>query len=173
MAADEKLNAIYDSMRSGLYIVTSAWRKRVSGCTCLWVSRVSFDPSLIAIHLSPSRYTCETIERGKRFALHTVADDSVDLARRFGLTSSRDVDKFEGTAWEPGRGAVPILSYCATVLQCKLAGVEPQGDHHLLLGEVVDGTILREVPQLIYDPRTFYELGEVRAEEMVGGSGAA
>jgi flavin reductase (DIM6/NTAB) family NADH-FMN oxidoreductase RutF len=170
MAAEEKLNAIYDSMRSGLYIVTSVWRKRLSGCTCLWVTRVSFDPSLIAVYLSPSRFTCETIERGKRFALHTIADDSLDLARRFGLSSSRDVDKFEGAAWEPGRGGVPILSYAAAVLECKLAGVEPQGDHHLLLGEVVDGAILRDVPQLIYDPLSFYELGEVRAEMMGGGA---
>jgi 3-hydroxy-9,10-secoandrosta-1,3,5(10)-triene-9,17-dione monooxygenase reductase component len=178
MAADEKLNAeklnaVYDTMRAGLFIVTSAWRKRLAGCTCLWVTRVSFNPQLVAIYLSPARHTCETIERSKRFVLHSLADDSLELARRFGLLSGRETDKFSGVAWTPGGGGVPVLAQAAAVLECRLAGVEPQGDHHLLLGEVLRGAVQRELPHLIYDPHTFYAVGTPQAEASLGSSGGA
>jgi flavin reductase (DIM6/NTAB) family NADH-FMN oxidoreductase RutF len=160
-------------MRSGLFIVTSAYRKRTAGCTCLWTTRVSFEPGLIAVFLSPSRFTCQTIQKSKRFVLHTLADDSLDLARRFGLTSSRDTDKFASTPHSLNRTGIPVLEQAMSWLECRLAGVEPQGDHHLLLGEVVGGAVQRDTPQMIYNPQTFYSAGEPHREEMLGGSSGA
>jgi 3-hydroxy-9,10-secoandrosta-1,3,5(10)-triene-9,17-dione monooxygenase reductase component len=172
VAKEEKLNAVYDSMRSGLFIITSAYRRKPAGCTCLWVTRVSFDPGLVAVFLAPSRHTCQTIEKGKRFVLHTLAEDCLDLARRFGLTSSRDTDKFALAQHELTRTGIPILGQAVSWLECRLASVEPQGDHHLLLGEVVNGALQREAPQMIYNPNTFYSAGEPRREEMLGSGSA-
>ena len=170
MATEEKLNAVYDSMRAGLFIVTSAYRRRPVGCTCLWVSRVSFEPGLVAVFLAPSRFTCQTIQKSKRFVLHTLGEDCLDLARRFGLTSSRDTDKFATAAHTVTRTGIPVLEQAASWLECRLATVEPQGDHYLLLGEVVNGAVQRDTPHMIYNPHTFYLAGEPRREELLGGS---
>jgi flavin reductase (DIM6/NTAB) family NADH-FMN oxidoreductase RutF len=174
MLAEAKLNAVYDTMRSGLFVVTSAYRKRLAGCTCLWVTRVSFNPALVAVYLAPSRFTCQTIEKGKRFVLQALAEDGLPLARRFGLSSSRDVDKFAGLEWQPGINGIPLLAGAVSLLQCRLATVEVQGDHHLLLGEVLDAAIQHDVPQLVYDPRAFYSAaGEDQREELLLGGYAA
>jgi flavin reductase (DIM6/NTAB) family NADH-FMN oxidoreductase RutF len=173
MATEEKLNAVYDTMRSGLFIVTSAYRKRLAGCTCLWATRVSFDPPLMAVYLTPGRFTCETIQKSKRFAVHALGEDGLPLARRFGLTSSRDADKFEGQPWHAGHNGVPLLDEAISIVECRLAAVEQQGDHQLLLGEVVDAAIQREGAQLIYDPQAFYafSLGQREAAMGMGESG--
>lgn len=174
MLADEKLNAVYDSMRSGLFIVTSSYRKRPAGCTCLWVTRTSFNPPLLAVYLSPGRFTCETILKSKRFALHAVAEDGMALARRFGLSSQRDGDKFADVKWREGRNSVPLLGDALSVIECRLATSQTLGDHSLLLGEVVDAAIQRQdAAQLIYDPHSFYALGEERREPLLGESGGA
>jgi flavin reductase (DIM6/NTAB) family NADH-FMN oxidoreductase RutF len=125
---------------------------------------------LIAVFLSPTRFTCQTIQKSKRFVLHTVGEDGLDLARRFGLTSSRDTDKFASAPHVLSRSGIPVLEQAVSWLDCRLAGVEPQGDHHLLLGEVVGGAVQRDVHQMIYNPQTFYLAGEPHREEMLGGS---
>lgn len=173
MFAEEKLNAVYDSMRSGLFIVTSAYRKRLAGCTCLWITRVSFNPPLLAINLDPTRFTCETILKSKRFALQAVAGDGMALARRFGLSSQRDGDKFDGVSWHEGRGGVPLLDDAASVIECRVATTQQLGDHTLLLGEVVDSAIQRDTQQLIYDPHEFYAVHEERFEAQLGESSGA
>ncbi len=41
---DEQLVSVFDTMRSGVYIVTSAYRRKPAGCTAVWVCRASFKP---------------------------------------------------------------------------------------------------------------------------------
>jgi flavin reductase (DIM6/NTAB) family NADH-FMN oxidoreductase RutF len=171
MITAEKLNQVYDKMRSGLFIVTSSYRKHNAGCTCLWVTRSSFNPPLLALYLAPTRHTCEVILKSKRFALHTVPEGGVALARRFGLSSQRDGDKFEGVDWTPGLNNVPLLNDAGSVIECRLATFQNLGDHSLLLGEVLSAQIQHDIAQLMYDPESFYNIGEERREIQMGEAG--
>jgi flavin reductase (DIM6/NTAB) family NADH-FMN oxidoreductase RutF len=145
-----------EKMRSGLYIVTSAYRAQLAGCTCVWVTRSSFIPPLVSVCLAPGRYTLGIVEQGKRFCVNVLGEGSRELARRFGFTSGLKVKKFEGVAYHRGAGGSPILDEALSYLDCRLSAVFPVGDHRLVVGELVDAAVQHEGVPMIYDPETFY-----------------
>jgi flavin reductase (DIM6/NTAB) family NADH-FMN oxidoreductase RutF len=81
----------------------------------------------------------------------------LDLARRFGTLSGRDLDKFDGVRWQPGRSGAPILSEALAYFDCELTDSFPAGDHELVVGRVVGGRILDPDAE----PMTYAETGDM------------
>jgi flavin reductase (DIM6/NTAB) family NADH-FMN oxidoreductase RutF len=151
-----------ETLRSGLFIVTSSHRNLLAGCTCVWVSRSSFSPPLMLVCLAPSRHTLGVIEQSKSFCINILGEGSLDLARKFGMVSGHAGNKFDSVAFHRGPNGSPILDEAISFLECKLATVTPIGDHRLVVGELVDGAVQHEREPLIYDPRMFYTSEEER-----------
>ena len=156
MAVKQDLTEVFDTMRSGLAIVTSAYRRKPAGCTCTWISRVSFDPPLVAVFLAPGRNTLETVRKGKRFAINILGDESLDLARRFGIDSSAELDKFNSLQYVTGESGAPILRDAVSYLDCRLESITSIGDHEMVLGRVQDAAVQRPDRPALYDPETFF-----------------
>jgi flavin reductase (DIM6/NTAB) family NADH-FMN oxidoreductase RutF len=145
-----------EKMRSGLYIVTSAYRGTLAGCTCVWVTRSSFAPPLLSVCLAPTRHTFSIIEQGKRFCINVLGADDTGLARKFGFTSGNKEKKFDGVAHHRGVTGSPVLDSALSYLDCKVTTITPIGDHRLVVGELVDAAVQHEGSPLVYDPETFY-----------------
>ncbi|MCH7472676.1 flavin reductase [bacterium] len=156
MAENEKISQALETMRSGIYIVTSAYRNQPAGCTCVWVSRVSFEPPLIAAVLAPGRHTLQTIERGKRLCVNVLGESSLELARKFGFTSGKESKKFTGVKHHRGASGSPVLNEAVSYLDCALQDILDLGDHRLVLGKVVDAAIQRSGQPYVYAPESFY-----------------
>lgn len=156
LAAVEKFAHSLEKMRSGLYIVTSAYRGTLAGCTCVWVTRSSFAPPLLSVCLAPTRHTLSIIEQSKCFCINVLGLGDTDLARKFGFTSGNKENKFEGMAYRRGETGSPILEAALSYLDCNVVTVAPVGDHRLVVGELVDAAVQHEGEPLVYDPETFY-----------------
>jgi flavin reductase (DIM6/NTAB) family NADH-FMN oxidoreductase RutF len=156
MADNAELTKAFDTMRSGLAIVTTAYRRKPAGCTCTWISRVSFDPPLVAVFLSPQRSTLEMIRRGKRFAINILGEDTMAIARRFGFESGPEADKFDGVEYATGESGSPILRAAVSYLDCRLESITSFGDHEMVLGRVQGAAVQRPERPAIYDPETFF-----------------
>ena len=167
---DEQLLKTFDTMRSGLYIVTSAYRRKPAGCTCTWVTRASFQPPMIAVYLQPNRHTLSVVEQGKRFCVNILGESGLQLARRFGYVSGMDEDKFGDVSYTNSPGGSPLLDIAVGYIDCKLTQVVAVGDHQLAVGQVVAAALASNEPPLVYNPETFYSTGGFR-EESAGGSG--
>lgn len=115
--------------------------KNRGGMTAAWVSRVSWNPPLIAVAIAPSRHTYKLIKEFKEFAVHTISKNLEEIAMRiFGSMSSRDVDKFKEAGIEPAKAkaiTAPIIPNAPLILECKLVAEHPAGDHIIVIGEVV------------------------------------
>jgi 3-hydroxy-9,10-secoandrosta-1,3,5(10)-triene-9,17-dione monooxygenase reductase component len=144
-------------LRSGVYIVTSAYRNQPAGCTCVWVTRVSFAPPLMAVLLDPGRHTLKTIEHGRRFCINVLGERSVSLARNFGFTSGHDQKKFEYAAYTKSPLGSPVLAEAISWIDCALEGIETVGDHRMVTGSIRESQIVSDEEPLIYNPRTFYQ----------------
>ena len=59
----------------------------------------------------------------------------VRSSRRFAASGG---DKFTDTPWKPAGSGSPILDGVVAWADCKLAGDHEAGDHHLVLGDVLD-----------------------------------
>lgn len=156
MADIERFSKPLEHLRSGVYIVTSAYRNSPAGCTCVWVTRVSFKPPLIAVNLEPGCHTFLTIERGKRFCVNVVSEMDLLLARRFGFTSGHEVKKFRDVGYHRGQSGSPVLDSAVSYLDCKLHGIFKVGDHRMVVGELIDAAIQGDEEPMIYEPRDFY-----------------
>jgi flavin reductase (DIM6/NTAB) family NADH-FMN oxidoreductase RutF len=162
--AEKQLIEAFDTIRSGVYIITSAYRRKPAGCTVVWLSRISFTPPLLGVHLTPDSHTYETIQQGKRFCVNILGESSLALARRFGFSSGYNQDKFEGVSHHKSAGGSPILDVAVSYIDCELADTIPVGDHDMVTGHIIGAERISEEAPMIYEPGTFY-LGAMRRVE--------
>lgn len=163
MVQDRVLEA-FDSIRSGVYIVTSAFRRKPAGCTVVWLSRVSFAPPLLAVHLAPGGHTFDTIKESKRFCANVLGESSLQLARRFGFASGHHENKFEGVGYHKSENGSPILDVAVSYLDCQLETITQVGDHFMVIGRIVAAERISEEAPMVYDPNSVY-LGTMKRVE--------
>ncbi|MEM1931732.1 MAG: flavin reductase family protein [Sulfolobales archaeon] len=113
------------------------------GMTAAWVTRVSWDPPLIAVAMTKGRHTYSLIKEFGAFAVHVVSKKFERIALEvFGSLSGKNVDKFEKAGVKPIRAEkvkAPIIPGVPAIMECKLVVEYETGDHVIVVGEVVKG----------------------------------
>jgi 3-hydroxy-9,10-secoandrosta-1,3,5(10)-triene-9,17-dione monooxygenase reductase component len=163
-----KFLAEFDTMRSGVYIATSSFENHPAGCTCVWVTRASFDPPLIAVNMSPVRHTFHTIEKSGMFCLNVMGASGLEQARFFGFHSGHLEDKFRAVDYRNSPGGCPLLGLAVAYLDCRLHSIVSAGDHRLVIGEVTAAAIVGPEAPLVYNPNQFYQQQSDRVEAAHG-----
>ena len=169
MKQPEQFSLPLELLRSGIYIFTTAYKNQPAGCTCVWVSRVSFNPPLLAVHLDPARHTFATLERGKRFCINIMGQTGLELSRHFGFTSGHDIKKFAKVDYRRDTSGSPILAEAVSYLDCKLTKLVSLGDHWMVLGELVDAAVQSDEVPMVYDPVSYYLDQEQELSAAQGG----
>jgi flavin reductase (DIM6/NTAB) family NADH-FMN oxidoreductase RutF len=133
---------LFRSLGYGVYAVGTAYGGRRDLFTAAWVMQASFDPLLLALSVNPQNASYELLHAGGGFAVNVLKQGQLELARRFGTRSGRDLDKLAGLRWRPGKSGAPILEEALAYFDCELGGRHAAGDHELVLGRVIDGDVL-------------------------------
>ena len=123
---------------NGVAVITAEADGKANGMTAAWFTRVSSVPPLVIVSVGHGRYTKDLIKRSQHFCVNILAENQVKLARKFGLTSGRNVNKFDGINYTRGKTGSPVLDCTAAYLDCRLDRMVEVGDHVLFIGEVVD-----------------------------------
>jgi flavin reductase (DIM6/NTAB) family NADH-FMN oxidoreductase RutF len=141
----------------GVYVVTTRLEEKVNGMTAAWISQVSLRPLLVMAAIAPPRYTHALLQESGCFAINVLTGDQVELAKRFGYKSGRQIDKFAGLEWTQAITGAPILPQAYAYLDLKLAHSFTAGDHTLFVGEVVAAKILHpDRHPLIFNKNDFF-----------------
>jgi len=122
----------------GLHVVTAYADGQPVGLLCGWVMPASWDPPLLVAAVGQRRHTHDFIVRRGAFAVNLLRPEQLPLARQFGLSSGRDVDKFASHPWYSGVTGSPILEGSAGYLDCRVVDRFQAGDHTLFLGDILD-----------------------------------
>jgi flavin reductase (DIM6/NTAB) family NADH-FMN oxidoreductase RutF/CheY-like chemotaxis protein len=142
---------LFGSLRTGVYIVTVQDEGQINGVTTPWVTQLSYDPPMVMVAISPLRKCHEMITNSGQFAVNVLASGQVDVASRFGLTTGREMDKFEGVVPERTPAGNPLLPNVVAYIDCELVKTVAVGDHSLFVGEVIGAEVL----DLTLSPLTF------------------
>lgn len=142
---------LFRSLSNGVYIVTVQEEGQSNGVTTPWVTQLSYDPPMVMVAISPLRKCHEMITNSGQFAVNVLASGQVDVASRFGLTTGREMDKFEGVDPERTPAGNPLLSNVVAYIDCELVKTVAVGDHSLFVGEVIGAEVL----DLTLSPLTF------------------
>lgn len=149
MNSEEAKKAIY-SFTYGVYVITSKFKQQVSCMTAVWVSQVSKEPMQVALGLSPDSATTRMIRESRVFAVNVLSRDQKDLAYALGRVTSDELDKFSNIPTLTRVTGSPILSDAIAYLDCRLVSETNVGSHLVLIGEVVEGSMLRESEPAVY-----------------------
>ncbi len=125
-----------------LWIVTASDGSTRGGLLASFVNQASIAgafPRIVA-GIAKSHRTWELIEANGAFAVHLLTTDRehLDWAERFGLESSRSIDKFDGLDVREGATGSPILEGAAAWAECRIEGRLDTGDRTIYLADVVD-----------------------------------
>ena len=118
---------------TGVTVVTIATPDGPLGLTANSFSSLSLDPPMVlwAPDKNSSRY--QPFVEAEQYAIHILAADQLDLARRF----ARDGRPTQGLEWMTGETGVPVFAPCLARFECRLAQVFDGGDHSIITGEVL------------------------------------
>jgi len=77
------------------------------------------------------------LERQGVFALNVVGGNSKELEDYFFSAAARKPDNLEDFVYEIGETGAPLLKRAMAVLECRVVGSYPAGDHTLFIASVV------------------------------------
>ncbi len=122
--------------------------------TLAWAMPTSINPPLVAISVSPRRYSHGLIEETREFVVNVPTMDILKEAFLCGVLSGRNHDKFKEaglTALPAKKVKPPIIKECVAHLECKLYSKFQTGDHTIFIGEIIEAYANKEAFTDKYD----------------------
>lgn len=131
----DRFRAALGHFATGVTIVTAlAADGAPVGLTVNSFNSVSLQPPLVLWSLALHSRALTIFQTATHYAIHVLAAHQQALAERF---AQRGVDRWRGLDWKPGTGGVPLLAGVAAVFECGSRSSYPEGDHVILVGEVL------------------------------------
>lgn len=137
----------------GLFVLSSAFEGKDSGCIINTAGQVTSEPNRISIAVNKTNFTHDLVQKSGRFNLSILSQDaSFDLFRRFGFQSGRDTDKFADFAdcRRSGSGLYYITAGTNGYISAAVEQAVDLGSHTLFIASVEDMDILSDTPSATY-----------------------
>lgn len=137
----------------GLFVLTSAFEGRDSGCIINTGIQVTSEPNRVSIAVNQGNFTKELVEKSGRFNLSVLSEAAgFETFRHFGFQSGRDVDKF--AAYPDCRRSANGLYYVTAGTNAYISATVEQaidlGTHMLFIAAVDDMEVLSKDPSATY-----------------------
>jgi flavin reductase (DIM6/NTAB) family NADH-FMN oxidoreductase RutF len=154
--AETALTTAVNSLTCGLFIVTSydvdadGNRLRDNGQTANTCFQVTSQPVQIIVALNKNNLTHEFVQKSGKIGVSVLHQQGHALAGKFGYSSGRDGDKFEGVAVHRGQSGVLLLDEALTALEAEVVQTLDAGTHTVFLAKVTGGEALFEGSPMSY-----------------------
>ncbi|GAA5150172.1 flavin reductase family protein [Nocardioides marinquilinus] len=136
LAAARRFRDVLGRFASGVTVVTAMADGRPVGMTCQAFASVSLDPPLVLFVPARTSRTWPLIERAGRFCVNLLAADQRGLSD---VMAGRGADKFAGLDWTPSAATgSPTFPGTLGHVDCAVHAVHDAGDHHVVIGRVLD-----------------------------------
>ncbi len=104
-----------------------------------WISRVNYQPPMLAVGLSKRHYTSAGLREHKEFSVNVPGVDLLEKVDYCGLVSGREVDKSKlFDVFYGARQKAPLIRECALCLACTLVETVSLPSNDLFIGEIVE-----------------------------------
>ncbi|MDA0786750.1 MAG: flavin reductase family protein [Proteobacteria bacterium] len=138
----DKKKSVLRIIPYGIYVLTAKSPSGdIAAATVNWVTQSSFDPPLVVVAVKEDSGALQLIGDSGHFALNFLGKGQQDQAFAFFKPVSAEDGAINGEAYHGGTTGAPILDAAPASVECKLAEIVARGDHHIVIGEVVDAHV--------------------------------
>ena len=140
------------SLASGVAVVTGVDPELgPCGMTVTSIASYSIHPPSVIVCVDESTRSYRGLTAGDHFAVNLLNQDQASVARLF---ASKVEDKFEQCDNVAGPHGLLLIADSLATLICRRSFVAKHGDHAIVIGTVVDGTVA-DLQPLVYWRREF------------------
>jgi flavin reductase (DIM6/NTAB) family NADH-FMN oxidoreductase RutF len=130
----------------GIYVLTADDGKgNVAAATVNWVTQSAFNPPLVVVGVKTDSGAYQLVKNTRTFALNMLGKDGKGLAFTFFKPAQLADGKISGQAFHKGATGAPILEAAAAAVECKVTSIVEQGDHHVVVAEVVEAHLPKPI----------------------------
>ena len=143
--------------------------------TIAWASTACREPPMVAIAVTPSRYSYNLIQESKDFVVNIPHAKHVEQVDLCGSISGKKYDKFKACGFTPERSLrvmSPRIRECPINIECYLEQTVHLGTHDLFVGHIANVAIdeslikngkpdLEKMDTLVYAQGLYFTLGTV------------
>lgn len=123
----------------GIYVLTAKSPEgEIAAATVNWVTQTSFDPPLVAVAVKADSGGYAALRGAGTFALNMLGKDQKRTAFAFFKPAEVADCAINGEAYHAGTTGSPILESMRGAVECKVVEIVERGDHHVVIGEIVD-----------------------------------
>jgi flavin reductase (DIM6/NTAB) family NADH-FMN oxidoreductase RutF len=126
----------------GIYVLTAEAGGQVAAATVNWVTQTAFAPPLVAVGVKTDSGSYATLKKAGAFALNMLGKGQQGVAFTFFKPAQAEAGKISGEPYKAGSTGAPILTNAVACVECKVAEIVERGDHHVVIGEVVDAHVM-------------------------------
>lgn len=128
----------------GIYVLTADDGKGgIAAATVNWVTQTAFAPPLVVVGVKTDSGAYQIVKTARAFALNMLGKDQKGAAFTFFKPAAVADGKLSGHAYRKGSTGAPILVDAPAAVECKVTTIVEQGDHHIVVGEVVDAHLAK------------------------------
>lgn len=143
MNADAK-KTVLRMIPYGIYVLTADDGKgNIAAATVNWVTQSAFAPPLVVLGVKTDSGAYKTVKAAQTFALNMLGKEHKSLAFTFFRPVDVSDGKLSGQAYRKGTTGAPILVDAPGAVECRVTTIVEQGDHHIVVGEVVEAHLNR------------------------------
>jgi flavin reductase (DIM6/NTAB) family NADH-FMN oxidoreductase RutF len=118
------------------------------GMTVNSFTSVSAIPLLVLVCIDAACNLLPIFLSAGRYGINVLSEHQQDLSDRFAW---RGHDRFDQVDWFPGKTGVPLLRGALAHLECEIRSTHREGDHTLLIAEVLFTSIGSGRPLLYFE----------------------
>ena len=137
----------------GLFVLTSGFDGKDSGCIINTAGQVTAEPNRISIAVNKGNFTHDLVEKSGKFNISILSQEArFETFQHFGFQSGRNVDKFAGytDCKRSGNGLYYVTAGANGYISAKVEQEVDLGSHTLFLAAVEDMEVLSDTPSTTY-----------------------
>ena len=129
---------LFEELQREIFLLTACEKGAKSGMIVTWVTSASLIPDRqrIVLVLSPANYTTGVVRQNRQFIIHLLSRDQVELVPRFGLSSSKDSDKFSAVPFQLDEHGLPIIQGTCGWARGEIVSHLDGGDRLIVLAQL-------------------------------------
>jgi flavin reductase (DIM6/NTAB) family NADH-FMN oxidoreductase RutF len=148
MTVDKDLfRRVAGSFASGVTVVTTGSNGNFHGMTASSFSSLSLEPPLILICFDLTAATLAAVDATGAFVVNILSSQQEQISRQF---ASRGAHTLDGVDFELGELGIPIIRDSLAHFECRVTHRHIEGDHVILVGDVVAGDVDQGDDPLLY-----------------------